>query len=146
MTDLAVYAGLFLVAMGAATLLPLQSEALLVGLLAAQSQPVGLLIAVASVGNVLGSTVNWWLGRSVERFRDRRWFPLKEPAFGRAQRWYHRYGRWTLLLSWVPIIGDPLTLVAGVLRERLVSFVLIVAIAKTARYLVVAGLTLGWLN
>lgn len=146
MSDFAIYAGLFMVAMGAATLLPLQSEALLVGLLAAQSQPVGVLIGVASLGNVLGSTVNWWLGRSIERFRDRRWFPLKEPAFGRAQRWYHRYGRWTLLLSWVPIIGDPLTLVAGVLRERLVSFVLIVAIAKTARYLVVAGLTLGWLN
>lgn len=146
MSDFAIYAGLFMVAMGAATLLPLQSEALLVGLLAAQSQPVGVLIGVASLGNVLGSTVNWWLGRSIERFRDRRWFPLKEPAFGRAQRWYHRYGRWTLLLSWVPIIGDPLTLVAGVLREQLVSFVLIVAIAKTARYLVVAGLTLGWLN
>lgn len=146
MSDLAVYAGLFFVAMGAATLLPLQSEALLVGLLAAQSQPVGLLIAVASVGNVLGSTINWWLGRSIERFRDRRWFPLKEPAFGRAQRWYHRYGRWTLLLSWMPVIGDALTLIAGVLRERLITFVLIVAIAKTARYLVVAGLTLGWMS
>lgn len=146
MSDLAVYAGLFFVAMGAATLLPLQSEALLVGLLAAQSQPVGLLVAVASVGNVLGSTINWWLGRSIERFRDRRWFPLKEPAFGRAQRWYHRYGRWTLLLSWMPVIGDALTLIAGVLRERLITFVLIVAIAKTARYLAVAGLTLGWMS
>lgn len=146
MSDLAVYAGLFAVALGAATLLPLQSEALLVGLLAAQSQPVGLLIAVASVGNVLGSTVNWWLGRSIERFRDRRWFPVKEPTLERAQRWYRRYGRWTLLLSWVPIIGDPLTLIAGVLRERLVAFVLIVAVAKTTRYLVIAALTLGWLS
>lgn len=146
MSDLAVYAGLFFVAMGAATLLPLQSEALLVGLLAAQSQPAGLLVAVASVGNVLGSTINWWLGRSIERFRDRRWFPLKEPAFGRAQRWYHRYGRWTLLLSWMPVIGDALTLIAGVLRERLITFVLIVAIAKTARYLAVAGLTFGWMS
>ncbi|MFP5350241.1 MAG: YqaA family protein [Gammaproteobacteria bacterium] len=146
MSDFGVYAGLFLAAMGAATLLPLQSEALLVGLLAAQAQPVGLLIGVASVGNVLGSTVNWWLGRSIERFRDRRWFPLKEPAFGRAQRWYHRYGRWTLLLSWMPVIGDALTLIAGVLRERLVPFVLIVAIAKTARYMVVAGLTLEWIS
>ncbi len=145
MSDVAAYAGLFLAAMGAATLLPLQSEALLVGLLAAQSQPVGWLIAVASIGNVLGSTVNWWLGRSIERFHDRRWFPLKEPAFGRAQRWYHRYGRWTLLLSWMPVVGDPLTLIAGVLRERLVPFVLIVAVAKTARYLVVAALTLGWI-
>ena len=146
MDDLAIYVGLFAVAMGAATLLPLQSEALLAGLLVAQTQPVGLLIAVASVGNVLGSTVNWWLGRSMERFRDRRWFPVKEPALGRAQRWYRRYGRWTLLLSWMPVIGDALTLIAGVLRERLITFVLIVAIAKTARYLVVAALTLGWLS
>lgn len=146
MSDFGIYAGLFMVAMGAATILPLQSEALLVGLLAAQSQPVGLLIAVASIGNVFGSTVNWWLGRSIERFRDRHWFPLREPAFGRAQRWYRRYGRWTLLLSWMPVIGDALTLIAGVLRERLVTFVLIVAIAKTARYLVVAGLTLEWMS
>lgn len=146
MSDVMVYAGLFALAMGAATLLPLQSEAMLVGLLAAQSHPVGLLVAVASVGNVLGSTVNWWLGRSIERFHDRRWFPVKEPALARAQRWYRRYGRWSLLLSWMPIIGDPITLVAGVLRERLVSFVLIVGVAKTARYLVVAALTLGWLD
>lgn len=145
MSDLWIFAGLFIAAAGAATILPLQSEALLVGLLTAQSQPVGLLIAAASVGNVLGSTVNWWLGRSIERFRDRRWFPLNEQALERAQRWYRRYGRWTLLLSWMPIVGDPLTLIAGVLRERLIWFVLIVAIAKTTRYLAVAALTLEWI-
>ncbi|MBI3900012.1 MAG: DedA family protein [Gammaproteobacteria bacterium] len=146
MTDLAVYAGLLMVAMVAATLLPLQSEALLAGLLLAQSQPVWLLILVASVGNVIGSVINWWLGRSIERFHDRRWFPVKQPALERAKRWYHCYGKWSLLLSWVPIIGDPLTLIAGVLREPFVSFVLIVALAKTSRYLVIAAFTLGWLN
>lgn len=146
MADPGVYAGLFLVALGAATLLPLQSEALLAVLLVDPSRSVGLLIAVASVGNVLGSTINWWLGRSIERFRNRRWFPVKESALARAQRWYHRYGRWTLLLSWLPIVGDPLTLIAGVMRERLLTFMLIVAIAKTARYVVIAGLTLGWMS
>lgn len=143
MTDLAVYAGLFAVALGSATLLPLQSEALLVGLLLAQSQPVWLLILVASVGNTVGAVINWWLGRSIERFHDRRWFPVKEPRLGRAKRWYRRYGRWSLLLSWVPVVGDPLTLMAGVLREPFASFVLLVALAKTARYVVLAAVTLG---
>jgi membrane protein YqaA with SNARE-associated domain len=142
MADLSIYAGLFAVALIAATIFPLQSEALLVGLLLAGSHPAWLLVAVASVGNVIGSTINWWLGRSIERFRERRWFPIKPAALDRAARWYHRYGRWTLLLSWTPVIGDPLTMIAGVLREPLASFLLIVAIAKTARYIVVAALVL----
>ncbi len=77
MLGLGVYAGLFVVAFGAATLLPLQSEALLTGLLLADYDPA-LLIAIASTGNVLGSTVNWGIGRQVERFRNRRWFPATE--------------------------------------------------------------------
>jgi membrane protein YqaA with SNARE-associated domain len=97
---------------------------------------------VASVGNIAGSTINWVLGRSIERFRDRRWFPIKPGALDRAERWYRRYGRWTLLLSWTPVIGDPLTMIAGVLREPLPSFLFIVAIAKTGRYIAVAALTM----
>ncbi|WP_367166004.1 YqaA family protein, partial [Mesorhizobium sp.] len=64
-------------------------------------------------------------------------------ALDRATGWYRRYGRWSLLLSWMPIIGDPLTVVAGVLREPLWSFVAIVALAKISRYLAVAGAVLG---
>jgi membrane protein YqaA with SNARE-associated domain len=63
----------------------------------------------------------------------------------RAEAWYRRYGRWTLLLSWVPVIGDPLTIVAGIMRESLPVFILLVALAKTARYLAVGGLSLGWI-
>ena len=85
------------------------------------------------------------LGRYVEHFRHKRWFPVNERQLARAQASYHRYGRWTLLLSWVPIIGDPLTLVAGVMREPLWSFLLIVSLAKTGRYLMVMALTLGWM-
>lgn len=140
MADLSVYAGLFMVALIAATIFPLQSEALLAGLLIAGKQPVWALIAVASVGNVIGSTINWVLGRSVERFRNRRWFPIKARALDRAEGWYRKFGRWTLLLSWTPVIGDPLTMVAGVLREPLWSFLIIVSIAKTARYIVIAAL------
>ncbi|PZO80099.1 MAG: hypothetical protein DI629_07985 [Mesorhizobium amorphae] len=98
--------------------------------------PVALLV-VASAGNVLGSVVNWWLGRQADRFRHKRWFPVTEGQLERASRWYRRWGRWSLLLSWMPVVGDPLTLVAGVLREPLASFVAIVALAKAGRYGVV---------
>ncbi|WP_395015269.1 YqaA family protein [Dongia sp.] len=144
MTELAVYAGLFVTALAAATILPMQSEAVLAGLLLAGSQPAWLLILVASIGNVLGSTVNWLLGRGVERFRGRRWFPASNQALERAQTWYRRYGKWSLLLSWAPIIGDPLTLAAGILREPLGVFLLLVTIAKVGRYLVLAAIVLSW--
>lgn len=136
-----VYPGLFLTAFLAATVLPAQSEALLVALLLADHPP-WLLVAVASAGNVLGSVVNWWLGRGIERFRNRRWFPVGPAALARAQRWYARVGKWSLLLSWVPVIGDPLTLVAGVMREPLPVFVLLVTLAKLGRYVVLALVTL----
>ncbi|MFB4370785.1 MULTISPECIES: YqaA family protein [unclassified Pseudomonas] len=143
MSDLYAYLGLFSAAFGAATLLPLQSEALLVGLLLGSAQPAWALVLVASLGNVLGSLVNWWLGLYLERFRDRRWFPVSESRLTQAQHWYGRYGRWSLLLSWLPVIGDPLTLVAGIMREPLWRFTLIVAFAKTLRYAVLAAATLG---
>ncbi len=143
MADLAVYAGLFSLAFVAATILPAQSEAALVALLVGDQYPVSGLILAVSLGNILGSLVNWLLGRGIERFRDRRWFPVSSAALDRAIGWYHRWGRWSLLLSWAPVIGDPLTMVAGVLREPLWSFLLLVAIAKTVRYLAVAGFALS---
>ncbi|WP_440223984.1 YqaA family protein [Dokdonella sp. MW10] len=136
-----LYLGLFTVALLAATLLPMQSEAVMVGLLVA-GHPPWALVAVASLGNVLGSTINWWLGRELQRFSGRRWFPVGPEALARAQRAYARHGRWSLLLSWMPIIGDPITLAAGVMREPLPRFLVLVAIAKTARYVVLAVATL----
>lgn len=144
MADLAVYAGLFAVAFVAATTLPAQSEAALVGLIVADAQPAALLVLAASLGNTLGAVVNWALGRGVERFSDRRWFPVGPAQLGRATGWYHRWGRWSLLLSWAPIVGDALTVAAGVLREPFWSFLALVAIAKTGRYLVLAAATLGF--
>lgn len=143
MADLAVYAGLFLTALVAATILPMQSEAALVGLLLLDAQPVWLLVTVASAGNVLGSVVNWLLGRFIERYRDHRWFPIKPASLDRAGAWYRRYGKWSLLLSWLPIIGDPLTVAAGVLREPFPVFLFLVALAKIGRYLVLTIATLG---
>lgn len=143
MLTLSAYFGLFLSALGAATLLPLQSEGVLVALLLSQAYAPWALLLVASTGNVLGSVINWLLGRYLEHFRQRRWFPVSEARLQQAQHWYTRYGRWSLLLSWMPIIGDPLTLVAGVMRERLWVFLLIVGLAKTARYAVLVWLVLG---
>ena len=134
MTDVAVYGGLFLVAFLAATIFPAHSEAVLLGLLSTKSYPAALLLAVASIGNILGSLVNWWLGISIESFRDKKWFPVKEESLLTAQRFYMKYGRWSLLLSWVPFIGDPITVVAGVMRERLWIFLSLVTIAKVGRY------------
>ena len=142
MSQVGVHAALFVVAFGAATLLPLQSEALLTGLLMADHAPA-LLVAVASVGNVLGSTVNWGLRRQVERFRHRRWFPANQAQLDRARGWYQRYGKWSLLLSWVPVVGDPLTVVAGVMREPLPTFLVLVTIAKVGRYVALAAVVLG---
>ena len=140
------YIGLFFAAFGAATLLPLQSEALLVGLMLSDQYWLWLLLTVATLGNVLGSLVNWWLGRRVERFRERRWFPVSPAHLDKARVHYQRYGQWSLLLSWLPIIGDPLTLIAGVMREPLGRFLLIVTLAKGARYGVLALITMGWMG
>jgi membrane protein YqaA with SNARE-associated domain len=142
---LAGYLGLFFAAFGAATLLPLQSEAVLVGLLVSGHYSLWLLLGIATLGNVLGSVVNWLLGRGVERFKQRRWFPVSDKQLDKARYHYARWGHWTLLLSWVPIIGDPLTLVAGVMREPLWRFLLLVTLAKGLRYGVLAALTLQWL-
>lgn len=143
MNAAAAYAGLFGIAFLAATILPAQSELGLAGLIAAGDLDVWVLIGVASAGNTLGAVVNWGLGRGIEGLRDKKWFPASPAQLNRATNWYQRYGRWSLLLSWTPIVGDPLTLAAGVLREPLWSFLLLVGIAKTARYLTVAAIALS---
>lgn len=143
MADLAVYAGLFMTALVAATIFPFQSEAALVGLLVSDAYPAILLVAAASVGNTAGSCINWGLGRGAESFRNRKWFPVKPEQLERSSKWYRRYGKWSLLLSWAPIIGDPLTVAAGVLREPFWSFLLLVAIAKTGRYMVLATVSVS---
>lgn len=97
----------------AATVFPAQSEALLLGMHLTGVHSSVVLVAVATLGNVLGACINWLLGRYIEHFKKRRWFPVREQALDKAVRMYRRYGVWTLLLSWVPVIGDPLTVIAG---------------------------------
>lgn len=141
MTVLGACALLFLSAFLSATLLPGSSEATLIALLASGTGTPLALIAAASLGNVAGALVNWGLGRSFQHFKDRTWFPVKDATNSRAQRWFARFGVWSLLFSWVPLIGDPLTLVTGVMQVPLGRFVLFVAIGKVLRY---AAIVAAW--
>jgi membrane protein YqaA with SNARE-associated domain len=132
------YVSLFFSALIAATVFPAQSEMVLVYLVQQAAHPVWALVVVASIGNVLGAVINYALGYSVHRFKDRRWFPASPQQMDRAQAFYAKWGRYSLLASWVPIIGDPITVVAGVLRDRFLVFLILVAIAKSGRYVVLA--------
>ena len=138
-----LYMSLFLSAFLAATILPAQSEAVLVYQLSANSDKLIALVAVATLGNVSGAVVNWGLGRFVTRYRGQRWFPVTPDRITKAERHYRKFGRFSLLLSWVPFIGDPITVVAGILREPLWSFLLLVTFAKGARYIAIAIVVLN---
>ena len=131
------YLGLFGVAFAAATLLPAQSELVLAALIANGEHEPWILIAAATAGNLLGSCLNWGIGRFLHRHRDHRWFPVGARSLERVERSYRRWGVWTLLLSWVPVIGDPLTLVAGLLKTPLKVFIPLVLAAKLGRYIAV---------
>ena len=130
-----VYITLFTVAFLSATLLPMGSEALLVYNIS-QNYSLLLLWSVATAGNTLGSVVNYWLGLKGEMYLEEKGY-LSAKKMEKARSFFDKYGGWTLLLSWVPIIGDPLTFIAGVLKYRFWCFVVIVAVAKATRYGVV---------
>ena len=143
MADTATLGGLLFAAFLAATLLPAQSELLLAGLyVAGEHSPWGLL-AAASAGNVLGSALNWGLGRYFVHFQHRRWFPLKPESLDKATGWFRRWGAWSLLLAWVPVIGDPLTFAAGALRINFLLFLALVTIGKVGRYAAVMATAAG---
>lgn len=133
-----MYFSVFISAFLAATIIPAQSEAVLAYQLSLAPGAVVALVTFATVGNVLGAMLNWALGRFFTHHRDKRWFPIQTHKIEKAEKQYRKYGRFSLLLSWVPFIGDPITVVAGVLREPLWSFILLVTIAKSARYIVIA--------
>lgn len=143
---IAVYGGLFASAFLAATILPASSEAVLAGLLAVRAGEMWALLAVATVGNTLGSAVNWLLGRGLERFRDRPWFPVSEKRYAQAESAFRRYGLWSLPFAWLPVVGDPLTVVAGALRTPFLPFIVLVGIGKAARYLAIAAGFSVWMG
>ena len=134
-----VYITLFTVAFLSATLLPLGSEALLLYDIS-QQHTLLLLWMVATVGNTLGAMLNYWLGLKGEAYLERKRY-LSAEKMEKARIMFDKYGGWTLLLSWAPIIGDPLTFVAGVLRYDFKIFGIIVFIAKGLRYAAIIFLT-----
>jgi len=133
-----IYAGLFTSAFFAATILPAQSELGLAALLSMGALPAFWLIAVASIGNILGAVVNWVLGQKFEQLKSKKWFPVTTAQLERASKWFQKFGVWSLLFSWLPIIGDPITLAAGFFGVRFRVFLTLIAIAKTGRYLAIA--------
>lgn len=133
------YLALFIIAFLAATVLPLSSELVLVALLQEHgSGSAILLVLIATTGNVLGSCVNWWLGSFILRYQHKRWFYFSQAQISKAQAGFNRYGLWSLLLAWVPVIGDPLTLLAGVMRVRFPVFLVLVTTGKLLRYIFIA--------
>ena len=133
--------GVFLSAFLAATILPFSSEIVLSAVYGAGNADAVILWLVASTGNVLGALVNWALGRHLLHWQDRKWFPFKAYQLKRADVWFQRYGVWTLLMAWVPVVGDPLTFVAGFLRVNVWLFLTLVSIGKAGRYMAVLWLT-----
>jgi membrane protein YqaA with SNARE-associated domain len=133
--------GLFVSAFVSATLVPMSSEVVLAALIAARGFDAVLLVLVATAGNTLGALVNWLLGRFCLRWRDSKWFPVRADRLQKGIDWFRRYGIWSLLLAWLPIVGDPITFVAGVARVRLPLFLLLVALGKGARYAIVGSVS-----
>ena len=132
-----IYLTLFFISFLAATILPFSSELTLAGLITTSNYDNVLLLIVASFGNVLGSVVNWVLGFYSRNLTIKKWFPFKETQIERSSKWFNKFGKWSLLFAWVPILGDPITLVAGLLRVRFLDFIILVAIGKVSRYLLV---------
>ncbi len=132
------YLLLFLSAFGAATLLPLSSEIAVIAMLTKGYSPVSIWL-VASIGNTLGSVVNYVLGRYFLHFQHKRWFPFTPVSILRAQQWFNKYGQWSLLFAWAPIVGDALTFIAGMMRTKFLYFVVLVFIGKGVRYFIIIG-------
>lgn len=133
--------GLFIASFLAATILPLSSEVVLGALLLSGWCPVTL-IMVATVGNVLGSLVNYALGYWASLGVIKKWLKISEDEFVRAEQRFIKYGMLSLCFAWVPVIGDPITVMAGILRIRLFWFVILVTLGKLLRYVVISYLVL----
>jgi len=132
-----IYLSLFAISFLAATILPLSSELTLAGLMLTSNYDNLLLLIVVSLGNVLGSVFNWVLGFYSRNLSIKKWFPFKDEQIEKSSIWFNKFGRGSLLFSWVPIIGDPLTLVAGLLRVKFIEFLILVTIGKASRYFLI---------
>lgn len=128
------YLQLLLFSFLAATFLPFSSEVILTTMYLSKNFNIFILLIVASTGNISGSLFNWYLGKKILIFKDKKWFPISDDRLKKSEKFFQKYGVWSLLLAWVPIIGDPLTMIAGVLRIKLIVFLIFVSISKISRY------------
>tara|TARA_B110000971_G_scaffold99442_1_gene102316 strand:+ start:272 stop:688 length:417 start_codon:yes stop_codon:yes gene_type:complete len=128
------YLSLFILSFLAASILPMSSELTFTGLLISNNYNALGLLSSASLGNILGSVFNWVLGYYLLKYLTKKWFPFKKNQIDLASRWFKKFGLWSLLFAWVPIIGDPLTVVAGILRVKFFIFLILVSIGKISRY------------
>jgi len=131
------YSFLFFISFLAATIFPFSSELTLVGLLKTNSYSSFLLVGTASLGNILGSIFNWLLGFYLLKYINKKWFPFKQNQIVGASKRFNKYGTWSLLFAWIPVIGDPLTLIAGVLKVNFLLFLILVSLGKISRYMFV---------
>ena len=120
-----------------ATIIPFGSEAYFITLLSLEKYNHFILFVVASVGNVLGSLFNWICGFYINFFIKKSWFPINNKIIDRGNKLFTKYGKWSLLISWFPLIGDPITFAAGTLRYPIIPFLVLVSIGKVGRYLII---------
>jgi len=137
MTETSVFLGLFLSAFLAATLVPAQSELTLGYLVINSEYSMALLVIIASLGNTTGAIINWFIGQGIAKSVMRLEKVQASPRYRTTAGWYAKCGQWTLLLSWAPFIGDPITVIAGIFNVPIKTFFLIVALAKTSRYILI---------
>lgn len=134
MSEIAAHLTLLGAAFLAATIVPGSSELLLFGLILDRPEAVVTLFLTATIGNTAGSAANYVLGRWLLGYATRRWFPASQKQLDRAGAWFSRYGAWSLLFAWLPIVGDPLTVIAGTVRMNIYAFLALVGTGKAARY------------
>jgi len=123
---------LFINSFISATLFPLGSEALLLYYLSENFNYIYLL-AIASIGNTFGSILNYWFGLKGEQYLLSKKM-IKEKNIKKYKKYFDKYGAYTLLLSWMPIVGDGFTLIAGSLKYDIKRFIILVFISKFSRY------------
>ena len=132
------YLSLFTISFLAATILPFSSELMLASMLSIENYNRTLLITFSSLGNILGSVFNWVLGFYFIKLQNKKWFPFNQEQISKSSQWFEIYGKWSLLFAWVPIIGDPLTFVAGTMKTKFFIFLILVGIGKISRYLFIS--------
>ena len=132
------YLSLFTISFLAATILPFSSELMLASMLSMENNNRILLIIISSLGNILGSVFNWVLGFYFMKLQNKKWFPFNKKQISKSSLWFEKYGKWSLLFAWVPIIGDPLTFVAGTMKTNFFIFLILVGIGKISRYFIIS--------